>query len=233
MINLDIREIHSKSAVDDRLKDINQVLSITVSLANGMVWKEKTKSFYEVIARELKAFFDDDLIQDLKLSKFRNKYLRVNIPNNFIIFSKNNLFEGSLELIPKENWLNQKLMFLEKCELPKYLTSNEKEKIYKNIDDSDREILNKSYGRQELNSNKFVLNLIDTDKEKLIDILNRNNYFSITVLEYIDLLATGNYNYRFVSDEYSMKIFKKTFNNYILELAAYISKVIENYLNER
>ena len=42
--------------------------------------------------------------------------------------------------------------------------------------------------------------------------------------------ATGNYNYRFVSDEYSMKIFKKTFNNYILELAAYISKVIENYL---
>lgn len=234
MINLDIREIHSVQDVDSRLRDMHQVLSISISLANGMVWKEKTKSFYEVIAREVDTFFKDNLIENIELQKFNNKYLRVSTPNNSLIFLKNNLFDMEQKnFIDKDKWLKQRLVFLENKELPDYLTGKEKEKMFETLSDDDRDILNRNYNRQELNSDRFILNLNKEDKFKLIEILTEYDYFSITVLEYIKMLSTGRYNYKNSSNDYTMRTFKKTYNNYILEIGAYIAKNIENYLNER
>ena len=41
MLNLKVKEIQQKQDDITRLKDLYQVLSISISLANGMVWKDK------------------------------------------------------------------------------------------------------------------------------------------------------------------------------------------------
>ena len=112
-----------------------------------------------------------------------------------------------------------------------YLTSKEKEEMFKTLSDDERDILNANYNRQELNSDRFVQSIIEEDKDKLLDILNRFNYFDITVSEYINLIADGNYEYRNKTDSKNIEIFKNTFNNYILELGAYVANEIENYLS--
>ena len=60
MIKNDIKEIYTNQNKNDKLEDIYKTLSISCSLANGMVWKEKTKSFYKTIAREI--YGADDVI---------------------------------------------------------------------------------------------------------------------------------------------------------------------------
>lgn len=234
MLNLKVKEIQQKQDDITRLKDLYQVLSISISLANGMVWKDKTKSFYEVIAKEIKAFFEENLIKNLELQKFKNEYLKITIDNKSLIFLKNNLFRTEdKKYLNQEEWLKQRLVFLEKKELPSYLEEKEKYKMLNDLDDRERKILNDNYNRQELNSNKFSLNLIEKDKIDLINILTKYNCFSITVEEYIDMLVQGKYDYNNLSDDYIIKVFKNTYNNYILEIGAYIAKCIENYLNER
>ena len=55
--------------------------------------------------------------------------------------------------------------------------------MFKTLSDDERDILNANYNRQELNSDRFVQSIIEEDKDKLLDILNRFNYFDITVSE--------------------------------------------------
>ena len=196
-----------------------------------MVWKEKTKSFYKTIAREIKDVLDNNLLENVSFKKFRNKYLRINVESNSLIFLKNNIFDIESEKLNQKDWVNQRLVIIEKPELPMYLTSKEKEEMFKTLSDDERDILNANYNRQELNSDRFVQSIIEEDKDKLLDILNRFNYFDITVSEYINLIADGNYEYRNKTDSKNIEIFKNTFNNYILELGAYVANEIENYLS--
>ena len=79
MIKNDIKEIYTNQNKNDKLEDIYKTLSISCSLANGMVWKEKTKSFYKTIAREIKDVLDNNLLENVSFKKFRNKYLRINV----------------------------------------------------------------------------------------------------------------------------------------------------------
>lgn len=231
MIKNDIKEIYTNQNKNDKLEDIYKTLSISCSLANGMVWKEKTKSFYKTIAREIKDVLDNNLLENVSFKKFRNKYLRINVESNSLIFLKNNIFDIESEKLNQKDWVNQRLVIIEKPELPMYLTSKEKEEMFKTLSDDERDILNANYNRQELNSDRFVQSIIEEDKDKLLDILNRFNYFDITVSEYINLIADGNYEYRNKTDSKNIEIFKNTFNNYILELGAYIANEIENYLS--
>lgn len=231
MIKNDIKEIYTNQNKNDKLEDIYKTLSISCSLANGMVWKEKTKSFYKTIAREIKDVLDNNLLENVSFKKFRNKYLRINVESNSLIFLKNNIFDIESEKLNQKDWVNQRLVIIEKPELPMYLTSKEKEEMFKTLSDDERDILNANYNRQELNSDRFVQSIIEEDKDKLLDILNRFNYFDITVSEYINLIADGNYEYRNKTDSKNIEIFKNTFNNYILELGAYVANEIENYLS--
>ena len=231
MIKNDIKEIYTNQNKNDKLEDIYKTLSISCSLANGMVWKEKTKSFYKTIAREIKDVLDNNLLENVSFKKFRNKYLRINVESNSLIFLKNNIFDVESEKLNQKDWVNQRLVIIEKPELPMYLTSKEKEEMFKTLSDDERDILNANYNRQELNSDRFVQSIIEEDKDKLLDILNRFNYFDITVSEYINLIADGNYEYRNKTDSKNIEIFKNTFNNYILELGAYVANEIENYLS--
>ena len=231
MIKNDIKEIYTNQNKNDKLEDIYKTLSISCSLANGMVWKEKTKSFYKTIAREIKDVLDNNLLENVSFKKFRNKYLRINVESNSLIFLKNNIFDIESEKLNQKDWVNQRLVIIEKPELPMYLTSKEKEEMFKTLSDDERYILNANYNRQELNSDRFVQSIIEEDKDKLLDILNRFNYFDITVSEYINLIADGNYEYRNKTDSKNIEIFKNTFNNYILELGAYVANEIENYLS--
>ncbi len=231
MIKNDIKEIYTNQNNNDKLEDIYKTLSISVSLANGMVWKEKTKSFYKTIAREIKDVLDNNLLENVSLKKFRNKYLRIKVEDNSLIFLKNNIFDVETEKLNQRDWINQRLVIIEKPDLPMYLTSKEKEEMFKTLSDTERDILNENYNRQELNSDRFVQSIVEEDKDKLLQILNKFNYFDITVYEYINLIAEGNYEYRNKSDNKNIGIFKNTFNNYILELGAYIANEIENYLN--
>lgn len=233
MIKNDIKEICINQNINDKLEDIYITLSISCSLANGMVWKEKNKSFYKTIAREIKDVLDNNLLENVKLKSIRNKYLRVNIKNNTLIFLKNNIFELDSERLSQKDWINQRLVIIEKSELPTYLTTKEKEEMFKSLLDEEKDILNRNYNRQELNSDRFVQNIKEEDKEKLLNILNKSNYFNITISEYINLIADGNYEYRNKTGNQNIEIFKNTFNNYILELGAYIASEIESYLKLR
>ena len=211
MIKNDIKEIYTNQNKNDKLEDIYKTLSISCSLANGMVWKEKTKSFYKTIAREIKDVLDNNLLENVSFKKFRNKYLRINVESNSLIFLKNNIFDIESEKLNQKDWVNQRLVIIEKPELPMYLTSKEKEEMFKTLSDDERDILNANYNRQELNSDRFVQSIIEEDKDKLLDILNRFNYFDITVSEYINLIADGNYEYRNKTDSKNIEIFKNTF----------------------
>ncbi len=231
MIKNDIREIYTNQNKKDMLEDIYKTISISVSLANGMVWKEKTKSFYKTIAREIKDVLDNDLLEDINLKSFKNKYLRINIEDNSLIFLKNDIIDELSEGLNQKDWLNQRLVIIENPELPLYLTSKEKEEMFKGLTDEERDILNENYSRQELNSDKFAQSLNEEDKAKVLEILNKFNYFDVTVEEYLNLVSDGSYEYRTNSHSKNIKIFKNTFNNYVLELGAYIASEIEKYLN--
>ncbi len=231
MIKNDIREIYTNQNKKDMLEDIYKTISISVSLANGMVWKEKTKSFYKTIAREIKDVLDNNLLEDISLKRFKNKYLRINIEGNSLIFLKNNIIDEVSEGLNQKDWLNQRLVIIENPELPLYLTSREKEEMFKSLSAEERDILNENYNRQELNSDKFVQSINEEDREKVLEILNKFNYFDVTVEEYLNLISEGNYEYRTNSHSKNIKIFKNTVNNYVLELGAYITNEIEKYLN--
>ena len=80
------------------------------------------------------------------------------------------------------------------------------------------------------NTNKYILNLSSEDEIRLINVLTKANYFSISIYNYIKSIATGKYLIGSDSKDYRLKYFKNTYDNYILELGIYISNTIERYL---
>lgn len=215
-----------------RLHDKKNNLAIAVSLAAGLAWKDKVLSFYEVIAKELLETFDDHLLDGILLDKFNKNYVKILLDDKTVYFNRNNLFLNTYEQLELGEWLKQELLIVENKELPSYLTSDEKESLFKNMTQEEIYLVNRNYNRQELNSNRFLLNLIKSDETKLINALTKVGYFSLSIYDYVQTIATGNYEYGVISKDKRIIYFKNTYNNYILELGAYISKVIEKYLSE-
>lgn len=228
-------DISSISVSKDRitkLKDKQINLSIAVSLASGLAWKDKVLSFYEIIAKELLEIFDNHLLDDFVLDKFNTNYIRISIKDKTIYFNRNNLFLNTYEEMNIIKWLQQELVILENKELPLYLTSSEKEDLFKTMTEEEIHLVNRNYNRQELNSDRYMLNLIKEDETKLINTLTKADYFSLSIYEYIKLMATGEYSFKTTSNDKGMVYFNKVYNEYILELGAYIAKKLEIYIKQ-
>ena len=228
----DISDISIPKKKITRLKDKQNSLAIAVSLAAGLAWKEKVISFYEVIAKELLEIFDNNLLDGFLLNKINKNYIRIFIGDKTLYFNRNNLFLNTYEQIEIEKWLEQELLIIENKNLPLYITSKEKEKLFMNMDKEEISLVNKNYSKQELNSDRYILNLIKGDETKLINTLTKANYFSLSIYEYIKIIASGDYEFETNDTDKGRIYFKKVYNDYILELGAYISKVIEKYINE-
>lgn len=226
----DIKDISINKTKLDKLKDKKEILAISVALASGLAFKDKLFSFYEVIAKELLEIFDSGLLEEMELYKFNDNYIKMQIEEKTIYFNKNNLFLNTYELISVNEFLNQDLIILENKNLPPFLTSFEKEDLFKDLNGDEIRLINKNYNKQELNSNKYILNLSSEDEIRLINVLTKANYFSISIYNYIKSIATGKYLIGSDSKDYRLKYFKNTYDNYILELGIYISNTIERYL---
>ena len=226
----DIKDISINKTKLDKLKDKKEILAISVALASGLAFKDKLFSFYEVIAKELLEIFDSGLLEKMELYKFNDNYIKMQIEEKTIYFNKNNLFLNTYELISVNEFLNQDLIILENKNLPPFLTSFEKEDLFKDLNGDEIRLINKNYNKQELNSNKYILNLSSEDEIRLINVLTKANYFSISIYNYIKSIATGKYLIGSDSKDYRLKYFKNTYDNYILELGIYISNTIERYL---
>ncbi len=226
---LEVKELSAKQTIEQKLKDISKNISFAVALSSGIVYKSKMESFYKVIARELKELIDSGLLQSLTLYKFHNHYLRVTLQNKSICFLKNNIFTQE-EKLNVDNWLDQRLVYLENQELPAFLSTKEKEELIQLVDSDLESIIIRNYSRQELNSDKYLLTLNEEDKAILLRIFRKYNYYDISVKKYIEIMAS-NFDYSIESNVENQKI-KTTYNNYILELGAYISREIDDYLNK-
>lgn len=229
----DISDISIYKDKISRLKDKQKCLAISVSLAAGLAWKEKVQSFYEIIAKEILEIFDNNMLDGILLDKFNKNYVRISIDDETIYFNRNNLFLNTFEQIEISEWLKQELIILENKNLPKYITSDDKNKLYEVLTQEEIILVNQNYSTQELNSNKYILNLRKCDENKLINILTKGNYYSFSIYEYIKTIATGEYDYKIVSEDKGKIYFKKIYNEYIVELGAYLSKVIEKYIKEK
>lgn len=226
----DIKNISMSKDKLDKLKDKKEILAISVALASGLAFKDKLFSFYEVIAKELLEIFDNDLLEDIELNKFNDNYIRIIIDNNSIYFNKSNLFLNTYELVDVKDFLKQNLIIIENKSLPIFLTSDEKLILFKNLTKEEIEVVNRNYNKQELNSNKFLLNLKKEEETKLINILTKANYFSMSIYDYVKIMATGDYVFDFDANDKKIKYFQTTYYNYILEIGTYISNIIERYL---
>lgn len=229
----DIKDISINKTKLDKLKDKKEILAISVALASGLAFKDKLFSFYEVIAKELLEIFDNGLLEEMELYKFNDNYIKMQIEEKTIYFNKNNLFLNTYELISINEFLNQDLIILENKNLPLFLTSFEKEELFKNLNQDEIRLINKNYNKQELNSNKYILNLSSEDEIRLINVLTKANYFSISIYNYIKSIATGKYLIGSDCEDNRLKYFKNTYDNYILELGIYISNTIEKYLKNK
>lgn len=229
---MELKEISSEKSNLSRLEDISKNLALSVSLASGLAWKDKVKSFYQVIASNLLDIANNKIL-DTELSKISNGYYRVKIDNEVICFNKSNMFLLEEEKIDFNMFFEQKLLYLENQELPMFLTSSEKNYVTKGKDEDIIRLLNRNYNRQELNSDRYFLTLVNEDKDKLLEVLINSNYFAITVRQYLELIATGKYDYDIENiEDSSIKTFKSIYNNYILELGAYFAKVIDSYIDD-
>lgn len=226
----DIKEI---SELNDKVKILENkknIINISVALASGLAWKDKITSFYEVIARELLEIFNENLLEDIGLNEFNQNYIKIQIEDRTIYFNKNNLFLKTYKQINIEEWLSQDLIILENKNLPQYITSIDKEDMSIYLTEEEMNFINENYSKQELNSNKFRLQYNKENEIKLINILTKGNYFSISIYEYIKSIATGKYKCGTESNDKKITYFKSTFDSYILELGLYISNTIEKYL---
>lgn len=226
---LSLKELSAKQNTEQRLKDIAKNLLFSVALSSGLAHKEKIPSFSKIIAKELKELIDSGLLKQLSFYKFHNHYVRVTTQNKSVCFLKNNILNKESK-ITLERFLEQKLVYLENHELPKYLSAKEKEELIRSVDDDLESIIIRNYSRQELNSDRYVLTLNENDKDVLLRIFRKYNYYDINVRKYIEIMAS-NYDYE-IQSEFENKRLKNAYNNYILEIGLYISKEIENYLNQ-
>ena len=227
---VDIKEISLKKDKLSCLKDKKNILTISVSIASGLAWKDKLFSFYEVIAKELLEIFDNNMLEGITLNKINNNYVKIYINDEMIYYNRNNLFLNTYEKLKISDFLKQDLVVIESKKLPQYLTSKEKENLSRYLSKEEMHIINKNYNKQELNSDKFTLDLVSHDERELTNLLTKAKFYSQSIYEYLEVIARGNYDYRINTLDDEISSFKTVYNNYILELGAYVSKVIEEYL---
>lgn len=231
---MEITEFQNFSKEKDKkelLLDKKNNISLAISLASGLAWKDKVESFHEVIAKELLELFDNNLLDDIKLDKIVSDYLVIEIEDKRIFFRKNNLFLNSFTKLDAKSFLMQDLIYKEKKYLPEHLSVKEKKEMFEKITEEEKEIINRNYNKQELNQDKYLLKLKEEDIESLIAILTKANYFSLDIYNYLKYISLGKYKIS-VNDNgnYDIKQLKITYNNYILELGAMVANKIEEYL---
>lgn len=213
-----INNIFIKKDKKEILRDKYKNISLCLSLASGYILKDKVNSCIKLIAQELLDFFDnagDEFTYPILVDNF----YRITIDNNKIYFRKNNTFGE--ETLNKEAFLKQKLIFVEKHNIPQFLLEEEKEKMQKLLSPEESIELNKAYNKQELNSNKYYLDGIYNSLE-LQNILAKTGYYDISIKDY--LLNVSNND---VELKISNKLFQDIYVNYILELGSYIAKKIK------
>lgn len=231
---MEITEFQNFSKEKDKkelLLDKKNNISLAISLASGLAWKDKVESFHEVIAKELLELFDNNLLDDIKLDKIASDYLFIEIEDKRIFFRKNNLFLNSFTKLDTKTFLMQQLIYKERKYLPQYLTIKEKKEMFEKISEEEKQIINRNYSKQELNQDKYLLNLNEEDTENLIEILTKANYFSLDIYNYLKYISLGKYKVS-INDNGTndIKKLKAIYNNYILELGAMVANKIDEYL---
>lgn len=213
-----ITNIFIKKEKKEILRDKYKNISLCLSLASGYILKDKVNSCIKLIAQELLDFFDNEG-DGYTYPILVDNFYRITIDNNKIYFRKNNTFGE--ETLNKEAFLKQKLIFVEKHNIPQFLLEEEKEKMQKLLSPEESIELNKAYNKQELNSNKYYLDGIYNSLE-LQNILAKTGYYDISIKDY--LLNVSNND---VELKISNKLFQDIYVNYILELGSYIAKKIK------
>lgn len=213
-----INNIFIKKDKKEILRDKYKNISLCLSLASGYILKDKVNSCIKLIAQELLDFFDNEG-DGYTYPVLVDNFYRITIDNNKIYFRKNNTFGE--ETLNKEAFLKQKLIFVEKHNIPQFLLEEEKEKMQKLLSPEESIELNKAYNKQELNSNKYYLDDIYNSLE-LQNILAKTGYYDISIKDY--LLNVSNND---VELKISNKLFQDIYVNYILELGSYIAKKIK------
>lgn len=213
-----INNIFIKKEKKEILRDKYKNISLCLSLASGYILKDKVNSCIKLIAQELLDFFDNEG-DGYTYPILVDNFYRITIDNNKIYFRKNNTFGE--ENLNKEAFLKQKLIFVEKHNIPQFLLEEEKEKMQKLLSPEESIELNKAYNKQELNSNKYYLDGIYNSLE-LQNILAKTGYYDISIKDY--LLNVSNND---VELKISNKLFQDIYVNYILELGSYIAKKIK------
>lgn len=213
-----INNIFIKKEKKEILRDKYKNISLCLSLASGYILKDKVNSCIKLIAQELLDFFDNEG-DGYTYPVLVDNFYRITIDNNKIYFRKNNTFGE--ENLNKEAFLKQKLIFVEKHNIPQFLLEEEKEKMQKLLSPEESIELNKAYNKQELNSNKYYLDGIYNSLE-LQNILAKTGYYDISIKDY--LLNVSNND---VELKISNKLFQDIYVNYILELGSYIAKKIK------
>ena len=213
-----INNIFIKKDKKEILRDKYKNISLCLSLASGYILKDKVNSCIKLIAQELLDFFDNEG-DGYTYPILVDNFYRITIDNNKIYFRKNNTFGE--ETLNKEAFLKQKLIFVEKHNIPQFLLEEEKEKMQKLLSPEESIELNKAYNKQELNSNKYYLDDIYNSLE-LQNILAKTGYYDISIKDY--LLNVSNND---VELKISNKLFQDIYVNYILELGSYIAKKIK------
>ena len=213
-----INNIFIKKDKKEILRDKYKNISLCLSLASGYILKDKVNSCIKLIAQELLDFFDNEG-DGYTYPVLVDNFYRITIDNNKIYFRKNNTFGE--ETLNKEEFLKQKLIFVENHNIPQFLLEEEKEKMQKLLSPEESIELNKAYNKQELNSNKYYLDGIYNSLE-LQNILAKTGYYDISIKDY--LLNVSNND---VELKISNKLFQDIYVNYILELGSYIAKKIK------
>lgn len=213
-----INNIFIKKDKKEILRDKYKNISLCLSLASGYILKDKVNSCIKLIAQELLDFFDNEG-NEFTYPILVDNFYRITIDNNKIYFRKNNTFGE--ETLNKEAFLKQKLIFVEKHNIPQFLLEEEKEKMQKLLSPEESIELNKAYNKQELNSNKYYIDGIYNSLE-LQNILAKTGYYDISIKDY--LLNVSNND---VELKISNKLFQDIYVNYILELGSYIAKKIK------
>ena len=213
-----INNIFIKKDKKEILRDKYKNISLCLSLASGYILKDKVNSCIKLIAQELLDFFDNEG-DGYTYPVLVDNFYRITIDNNKIYFRKNNTFGE--ETLNKEEFLKQKLIFVENHNIPQFLLEEEKEKMQKLLSPEESIELNKAYNKQELNSNKYYLDGIYNSLE-LQNILAKTGYYDISIKDY--LLNVSNND---VELKISNKLFQDIYINYILELGSYIAKKIK------
>lgn len=230
----------SKHGIDEALKEINE----TILLSIGQVLNEKHQSFNSVIAVQLRNLLYEGKIQhinsDLKLLKFKDKWLEFDIHSDDIVcYRDSDLFEGITEKISLSDWLNQKLIYIKRnnSPIPDVIYDSSFLSLVDKIKKADKEILLNAFEEKEceLDGEKIMgytlKSSINQDEiEKVVCILDTYGYNNITVSEYIKLIADKTGAHLDIEWPVGLMMIHNDQINYIIPIALYISQLLTDYL---